>query len=157
MANRITDFFKRINGFSTPFIGTQWIPNADEKKIIYNFLIFLKGRRILRYDHGKINKNAAIESLSNIRNEATSTIQSLNYSSNHIDNLIIFRKIIEEFQSSIESSLIDNLGNVLLEPRNLLELNKIRVILDSYLTPFIIDEKQFQDLIEFKDDNFLIL
>lgn len=69
---------RRITGISVPFGGVQWAdPGPSEAEIVRRFLIFLEDRRVL-YNPFQLEAEQQVEnSVHQIREECTRTLQAL--------------------------------------------------------------------------------
>lgn len=68
---------RRITGFSTPVFGLQWQPPESERERIRTLLTFLEDRRVLYVPHHLEVLHQVDESVLQIRNELTKTLQAL--------------------------------------------------------------------------------
>ena len=142
----IFEFLKRINGFSLPIGGISWSPKEDENEAIFNLLIALADRRIIRYDHGHINKKASLISLTKIRDELTSTIKRLPKNSEIIRNLLNVRYLVSEFQTFLEYQVeLGADGDIILTDKTVAALKEFRDIINSNFF-FIKDNDKFVEL-----------
>ena len=144
--NWLKKFIKSIDGISTPIGGISWVNKSEEKKILYDLFLFLSGQRILKYDHGIINKKAAISSLSSIRKQITKTLTALETDTPYINDLLSFREIIQNLQSEIENLDEDDKGNLKLDREDMSFLYSLRARLNSFLAPIIDSDSSFARL-----------
>lgn len=130
--NKIVKFLKRINGISFPIGGISWNPKEDEEKTIFNLFVELSNRRIIKYNHGLLNKQASISSLSRIRDELSQTIKGLPTDSKIIPNLLNVRNLVSEFQTFIENEAdFDSNGNIILSEEIIIALKEFRDLINA--------------------------
>ncbi len=143
--NKILKFLKRINGISLPVGGISWNPKEDEEKIIFNLFIDLSNRRIIKYNHGNLNKQASISSLSKIRDDISQAIKGLPTDSKVIPNLFNVRNLVSEFQTFLESEAdFDSNGNIILTDDIIQALKQFRDLVNANFY-FIKDKPKFHE------------
>ncbi|HOG92668.1 MAG: hypothetical protein BWX86_00558 [Verrucomicrobia bacterium ADurb.Bin122] len=62
---------KRINGFSTPFVGVQWTPPANQRDLASRLLAFLEDRRVLYREEEREGAQYCLRSVEMIRDFLT--------------------------------------------------------------------------------------
>lgn len=129
MINKLTNILKRINGveLSLTGVGFSWDNNPSKEKILFNYLIFLKSKRILEYAHNPIEQNRALLSLNQIKDATVTCIQELELNHNkEISFLSHFLDGIKGLESYIENSPTNKDNRIIQDDTQWILLNDIR-------------------------------
>jgi hypothetical protein len=73
--NPISSAARNVTGFSTPVFGLNWNPPKDKRKIAAGLITFLEDKRVLYVPHDMEYEAWAAESVLQIREELTRTLQ----------------------------------------------------------------------------------
>ena len=93
-------FLQRISGVSTPVFGVSWRPPNHDRQELRRLIIFIEDRRILfRSDFVDGRSDWVVQSILEIRNELTKTIQNLSEDSKAIKDLRVLRKACRDYLS----------------------------------------------------------
>jgi|SRR5271156_6247489 len=103
MKKRLAQFFDRISGVSTPFVGISWIPPADERQIIYKLLQRMGDRRLIRHSHGGFEYSSVVSSLNTMRSNLTEALAELSPESKVRPLLEDMRTTLHAFQDLVEA------------------------------------------------------
>lgn len=89
----------RITGFSIPVIGggLQWTPTEPERDTVRKLLMFLEDRRALYIDHCLEIEDQVAQSVLQIREELTKTLQALPDDSIAVDSVRAMRAACRKF------------------------------------------------------------
>lgn len=102
MKIKLASFIKKVSGISTPLGGIEWVPDADERKIIYALIQNLGNRRLIRHYHGGFEHKSVIESCNIIRSNLTDALAGLSPESAVRETLEDMRTVFHLFQTLIE-------------------------------------------------------
>lgn len=102
MLLRLAAFFRRIRvsgvNVGIPGVGGVSVGLAEpERKAIRDLLVFLEGRRVLRVSYADEDREFAVRSVLEIREELTRTLQRLPESSPATESVRQLRRACEEF------------------------------------------------------------
>jgi hypothetical protein len=143
----IKEFLNRINGFSIPLGGISWNPKIDEKKEVYSLLQKLSNKRILDYNHGIIDKEASISSISDMREYITDTLSRIPQDSRIRTNLENVRSILMAFQTYVEhQTVIDDKGNIRMDKDFIEALQNVRILINGNASNFIENAEELSKL-----------
>jgi hypothetical protein len=99
----LTQFFDRISGVSTPFVGISWIPPIDERQTIYRLLQRMGDRRLIRHYHGGFEYSSVVSSLNTMRSNLTEALAELSPESKVRPLLEDMRTTLHAFQDLVEA------------------------------------------------------
>jgi hypothetical protein len=84
-------------------LGFSWKPPEDERKIVRNLIIYLEDRRALTVERHHGNLKYVIDSLQDIRDAVTKTLQELPEKSKGNDQLQRIRAACSAFMTTMET------------------------------------------------------
>jgi hypothetical protein len=126
---KYSEILRYITGFSTPLGGLQWTPPPTESKVVHDLVTFLEGRRVL-FEEDDSNEPAIFcrQSVELIRNELTTTLQSIDQSTEIKVPLRKFRTQCHKFCNEIGHPNFNNLPQAVQSSLLNVELQQLRKV-----------------------------
>lgn len=97
-------YFSKLSGISTPWLGLEWEPPTNERKVITGLMAELIDRRMLYHTGCGVARKDMIDSSEKIRVDVTQAVKLLDWESKarpYLDSIV---SACHEFQTFLEAN-----------------------------------------------------